>query len=111
MPCEEPTKEYGEGRANGGKRLFIFSSIVAQYTERASKPRSRSRIQRGERGVSVTDDEKLELLRSVLARAYEKRQPFPLRLVQAVRDHLASRTPRKPIIESLNIIEKNKDAA
>jgi hypothetical protein len=60
---------------------------------------------------SMTDDEKLERLRSVLARAYEKRQPFFLRLVQGVKDYVGPRTFRKPIIESLNIIEKNKNAA
>ena len=60
---------------------------------------------------SMTDDEKLERLRSVLARAYEKRQPFLLRLVQAVKDYVGPRTFRKPIIESLNIIEKNKNVA
>ena len=59
----------------------------------------------------MTDDEKLERLRSVLARAYEKRQPFLLRLVQAVKDYVGPRTFRKPIIESLNIIEKNKNVA
>jgi hypothetical protein len=58
----------------------------------------------------VSDDQ-IELLRSVLARAYEKRQPFPFRLVQAVKDYIGPRTPRRPIIESLNITEKNKDAA
>jgi hypothetical protein len=60
---------------------------------------------------SMTDNEKLELLRSVLARAYEKRQPFLLRLVQAVKYYVGPRTFRKPIIESLNIIEKNKNVA
>jgi len=56
-------------------------------------------------------DEEIDLLRSVLARAYEKRQPFLLRLVQAVKDHVGPSTPRKPVIESLNIMEKKKDAA
>ena len=56
-------------------------------------------------------DDQIGLLRSVLARAYEKRQPFPFRLVKAVKDYIAPRTTRKPIIESLNIIERNKDAA
>jgi hypothetical protein len=55
-------------------------------------------------------DDELDLLRSVLARAYEKPSPFPLRLVEAVKDYIVTRTPRKPIIESLNINEK-KDAA
>jgi hypothetical protein len=55
-------------------------------------------------------DDQIDLLRSVLARAYEKPAPFPLRLIQAVQDYIGSRTPRKPIIESLNINEK-KDAA
>jgi hypothetical protein len=54
--------------------------------------------------------DEVDLLRSVLARAYEKPAPFPLRLIEAVQDYIGSRTPRKPIIESLNISEK-KDAA
>ena len=56
-------------------------------------------------------DEEIDLLRSVLARAYEKRQPFLMRLVQAVKDYVGPRTPRKPIIESLNIIERKTDTA
>ena len=56
-------------------------------------------------------DEELDLLRSVLARAYEKRQPFPFRLVHAMKDYIVPRTPRKPIIETLNSTGKNKDAA
>ena len=59
----------------------------------------------------MREDDQIELLRSVLAHAYEKRQPFLLRLVQAVKDYVGPRTPRKPIIESLNIIEKNKNVA
>ncbi len=55
-------------------------------------------------------DDQLDLLRSVLARAYEEPQPFPLRLVRAVKDYIGIRTPRKPLIESLNITER-KDAA
>ena len=51
-------------------------------------------------------DEEIDLLRSVLARAYEKRQPFLMRLVQAVKDYVGPRTPRKAVIESLNIMEK-----
>ena len=54
-------------------------------------------------------DDQIDLLRSVLARAYEKPQPFPLRLVQALKDYIGTRAPRKPIIESLNITER-KDA-
>jgi len=54
--------------------------------------------------------DEVDLLRSVLARAYEKPLPFPLRLVEAVQDYLGTHTRRKPIIESLNISEK-KDAA
>jgi hypothetical protein len=54
--------------------------------------------------------DEIDLLRSVLARAYEKPSPFPLRLVEAVQDYIGTRTPRKPFIESLNISEK-KDAA
>jgi hypothetical protein len=66
--------------------------------------------QRVQEGCTVPDEE-IDLLRSVLARAYEKRQPFLLRLVQAVKDHVGPSTPRKPVIESLNIMEKKKDAA
>ena len=54
--------------------------------------------------------DEVDLLRSVLARAYEKPSPFPLRLFQSVKDYIGTRTPRKPIIETLNISEK-KDAA
>ena len=59
----------------------------------------------------MPDDNQIELLRSVLAHAYEKRQPFLFRLVQSVKDYVGPRTFRKPIIESLNIIEKNKNVA
>jgi hypothetical protein len=62
------------------------------------------------RGNTLPDDQ-LDLLRSVLARAYEKRQRLPLRLLQALRDYIGPRTPRKPIIESLNIIERKTDTA
>jgi hypothetical protein len=55
----------------------------------------------------VPDDE-IDLLRSVLARAYEKRQPLLLRLIKGLWDRLGSRSPRNPAIESLNIVEKNK---
>jgi len=34
-----------------------------------------------------------------------------MRLVQAVKDYVGPRTPRKAVIESLNIMEKKKDAA
>ena len=54
--------------------------------------------------------DEVDLLRSVLACAYEKPSPFTLRLIEAVQDYIGTRTPRKPIIESLNINEK-KDAA
>jgi hypothetical protein len=54
--------------------------------------------------------DEIDLLRSVLARAYEKPSPFPLRLVEAVKEYIGTRTLRKPIIEGLNIGEK-KDAA
>ena len=56
-------------------------------------------------------DEEIDLLRSLLAHAYERRQPFLLRLVRAVKDYVGPRPPRKPVIQSLNIIEKKKDAA
>ena len=55
-------------------------------------------------------DDEIDLLRSVLARACEKRQPFLLRLVLAVKDRFGSDTTRKPVIQSLNI-DKKKDAA
>jgi hypothetical protein len=56
-------------------------------------------------------DHQIDLLRTALARAYEERQPLHLRLIQAVKDCIGPRTPRKPLIQSLGIIEKNKDAA
>lgn len=55
-------------------------------------------------------DEEIDLLRSVLARAHENRQPFLMRLVQAVKDYVGPRS-KKPIIESLNIIERKTDTA
>jgi hypothetical protein len=58
----------------------------------------------------MDDDEELELLRSVLARAYEKRQPFPLKLIRAVKDWMGARTQKKSIILTLQI-EKKEDAA
>jgi hypothetical protein len=54
--------------------------------------------------------DEVDLLRSVLARAYEKPSPFSLRLVEAVQVYIGSRSPKKPIIQALNIGE-NKDAA
>jgi hypothetical protein len=65
------------------------------------------RVQEG----NTLPDDQVDLLRSVLARAYEKRQRLPLRLLQALRDYIGPRTPRKPIIESLNIIERKTDTA
>jgi len=54
----------------------------------------------------MSEQEQLELLRSVLARAYEKRQPLPLRLINTIiKKHIVPRTPSKPIIVSLNIID------
>jgi hypothetical protein len=53
-------------------------------------------------------DDQIDLLRTALTRAYERRQPLHLRLIQAVKDCIG---PRKPIIQSLGIIEKNRDAA
>jgi hypothetical protein len=59
--------------------------------------------------VSVMPDyNQIELLRSVLSLAYEKRQPFLVRVVQAVKDSVGPRTPSEPIIQSLNILEENK---
>ena len=58
----------------------------------------------------LVPDEEIDLLRSVLARAYERRQPLLLRLVELVKDRFGSDTTRKPVIQSLNIDQK-KDAA
>ena len=54
--------------------------------------------------------DEVDLLRSVLARAYEKPSPFALRFVEAVKDYIGTRTPKRPIIQSLNISDK-KEAA
>jgi hypothetical protein len=62
------------------------------------------------KGVSVGDDEQLEQLRSVLARAYEKRQPLALRLIQEVKDRMSAHPQKKPIIVSLQIEKKKEDA-
>ncbi len=62
-------------------------------------------------GVLTVSDQEIDLLRSVLARAYEPRQPFLWRLIQALKYLLRARSPRKPVIESLNIIEKKDDVA
>jgi hypothetical protein len=59
----------------------------------------------------VADDEQLEQLRSALARAYEKRQPFALRLIHAVRERMSASTQEKPIILTLQIEKKKEDAA
>jgi hypothetical protein len=56
----------------------------------------------------AADEQDPKKLTALLTHAHEKRQPFLLRLVQAVKDYVSRRTPRKPIIESLNIIEKNR---
>ena len=53
----------------------------------------------------MPEQEQLEMLRSLLACAYEKRQPLPLRLINTIKKHIVPRTPRKPIIGSLNIID------
>jgi hypothetical protein len=58
----------------------------------------------------MADDQK-DLLRTALTRAYEKRQPLHLRLIQAVKDCIGPRSSRKPIIQSLGTIEKSKGAA
>jgi hypothetical protein len=55
-------------------------------------------------------EEEIDLLRSVLKHAYEKRRPFPIRAIQAVKRFFGSRRPRKPVIQNLNI-EGKKDAA
>ena len=58
----------------------------------------------------MADDEQLEQLRFVLARAYEKRQLFVLRLIHAVKERMGAHIQKKPIIESLQT-ERNEDAA
>ncbi len=52
-------------------------------------------------------NEEIDRLRSVLAHAYEKRQPLLWRLNLAVKDRVRSPSP-KPVIEVLNI-EKEKE--
>jgi hypothetical protein len=74
---------------------------------------SQTRVSNGIReicseGVSVPDDE-LEKLRSNLARAYDKRQPFARRVIRAVKDRMRVRTSKKSV--ELVETEKNKDAA
>jgi hypothetical protein len=50
-------------------------------------------------------DDEIDLLRSVFAPAHEEREPFSLRIVQAVKDAFK---PRKPIIETLDLMERGK---
>jgi hypothetical protein len=57
----------------------------------------------------VPDDE-LEKLRSNLAHAYDKPKPLTRRLIQAVKDHVGARTPKKARRER-GEGSKNKDAA
>ena len=52
-------------------------------------------------------DAEVELLRSVLVRAYEKRQPLFFRLVQTVKDSIGLRIRRKPV--SLSIVHCEED--
>ena len=59
----------------------------------------------------MPDHDQIEVLRSLFAHAYEKRPSFLLRLVQAVKNSSRLHTPSRPIIESLNIAEENKDLA
>jgi hypothetical protein len=84
-------------RLNGPRRLANPASAAASK-EKVSE------------AYSVTDDEKLELLRSTLARAYEKPEPFPLKLIHAVKYWISASTQKKPIILSLQI-EKKEDTA
>ena len=58
----------------------------------------------------MADDEQLEQLRFVLARAYEKRQLFVVRLIHAVKERMGAHIQKKPIIASLQT-ERNEDAA
>ena len=53
----------------------------------------------------MSEQEELERRRSVRARAYEKRQPLPLRLINTIKKHIVPLTPSKPIIESLNTFD------
>lgn len=59
----------------------------------------------------MADDEQLEQLRFVLARAYEKRQLFVFRLIHAVKERMGAHIQKKPIIESLQTERNNEDAA
>ena len=52
----------------------------------------------------MSEQGQLELLHSVLACAYEERQPLPLRLIDTIKKHVP-RMPRKPTIGSLNIAD------
>jgi len=53
----------------------------------------------------MSEQGQLELLHSVLACAYEERQPLPLRLIHTLKKHIVFRMPRKPTIASLNIAD------
>jgi hypothetical protein len=55
-------------------------------------------------------DDELDQLRAVLAQAYDKRQPFIFRLIQAVKNRLGAGTPKRAIVEPIKIV-KEKDAA
>jgi len=57
----------------------------------------------------VPEDE-LEKLRSALTHAYDKREPFTRRCIQAVKDRVGART-RKKASEQGGKVERNKDAA
>jgi len=53
--------------------------------------------------------DEVDLLRSVLARAYEKPSPFPLRLVEAVQDYIGTHFVARgipPAIITSNSAEK-----
>lgn len=54
--------------------------------------------------------DELERLRSVLARAYEQRPSFGIRVIQAMKDRLSARIKKKAIAERVDV-EKTKDAA
>lgn len=57
----------------------------------------------------MADDKQLEQLRSVLAHAYEKRQPLAVRMIQAMMARMSAQNRRRPIIESLHIEEDQKN--
>jgi hypothetical protein len=58
-------------------------------------------------GGYMANDE-IDLLRSVFALAHETRPPLSRKIAEAIRDLFQ---PRKRIIETLGLVERNKDRA